>query len=79
MPFDKAMRHLSVLRSAVEKRDIRLLLLELKDMVPDYNPSKELLERVMETDLERLATAVAHSGQRALTPADSPLATVPAK
>ena len=35
-----------------------MLVFELKDMVPDYNPSKELLHQMMDTDLGRLATAL---------------------
>jgi len=58
LPFEQAIRHLAALRKACENRDLRAMLLEFKDLVPDYNPSKELLQRVLEPDLARMANAV---------------------
>jgi FlaA1/EpsC-like NDP-sugar epimerase len=63
LPFDKMTQHLSVLRSACEQRDVRKLVFELKDLVPDYNPSKELLERLIEPGHFRLARAIEAAGQ----------------
>ncbi len=58
LPHEKMARHLGVLRAACESRDIRRLVLELKDMVPDYNPSKELLARLIDPGHFRLARAI---------------------
>ena len=58
LPFDKAMRHLGALRNACERRDLRALLVEIKAMVPDYAPSRELLEQSAQPDLASLAAAV---------------------
>jgi hypothetical protein len=44
-------RHLMRLRSACSRRDLRSALFELKEIEPDYNPSKELLARAFEADL----------------------------
>jgi FlaA1/EpsC-like NDP-sugar epimerase len=38
---------LAVIRRLLEARDDRGLLLELKDLVPDYNPSKHVLQRLL--------------------------------
>jgi FlaA1/EpsC-like NDP-sugar epimerase len=74
LPFEQAIRHLSVLRQACESRDLRMLMFELKDMVPDYNPSAELLHQVIDPNLNRLATAV-HAAQAVVPVADlSPVA-----
>jgi FlaA1/EpsC-like NDP-sugar epimerase len=58
LPFQKMTRHLNVLRSACEQRDVRQLVFELKEMVPDYNPSKELLRRLIEPGHVHLAKAI---------------------
>lgn len=50
--------HLMRLRSASSKRDVAALLTALKDIVPDYNPSKALLARALESDLLRMSNAV---------------------
>jgi hypothetical protein len=51
-----------------------MLMFELKDMVPDYNPSAELLHQVIDPNLNRLATAV-HAAQAVVPVADlSPVA-----
>jgi FlaA1/EpsC-like NDP-sugar epimerase len=69
LPFDRMTQHLDVLRRACDRRDVRELVFELKDMIPDYNPSKELLQRLIEPGHFRLAQAVADAGQtRLLTP-----------
>jgi FlaA1/EpsC-like NDP-sugar epimerase len=38
---------LETIRRLLEARDDRALLLELKDLVPDYNPSKHVLQRLL--------------------------------
>ncbi len=48
LPADNMMQHLARLRRACERRDIRSLLLDLKEIVPDYNPSREILHRALE-------------------------------
>jgi FlaA1/EpsC-like NDP-sugar epimerase len=58
LPHEKIAHHLGALRAACESRDILRLVLELKDVVPDYNPSKELLARLIEPGHFRLARAV---------------------
>ena len=73
LPFEQAIHHLAVLRKACESRDLRMLMFELKDMVPDYNPSKELLHQIIEPDLGRLAAAL-NSAQSAL-PVEAELST----
>jgi FlaA1/EpsC-like NDP-sugar epimerase len=55
---DSARHHLALLSQACESRDLRALLVELKSIVPDYTVSRELIQRVMEPDLARLAKAV---------------------
>jgi FlaA1/EpsC-like NDP-sugar epimerase len=55
---DGARRHLAILSEACERRDLRALLVELKSIVPDYTVSRELIQKVMEPDLARLAKAV---------------------
>jgi FlaA1/EpsC-like NDP-sugar epimerase len=69
LPFERVIRHLSVLRNACEGRDLRALMLELKDMVPDYNPSKEVLHKITEPGLGRLRDAVGRDSGPA--PADA--------
>jgi FlaA1/EpsC-like NDP-sugar epimerase len=58
LPFDQAMRHLGSLRKACERRDLRALLGEIKAMVPDYAPSRELLAQLADSDLANLGAAV---------------------
>jgi FlaA1/EpsC-like NDP-sugar epimerase len=55
LPYEQALDHLSALRKACESRDLRMLMFELKDVVPDYNPSKELLRRITEPEPARTA------------------------
>jgi len=62
LPCEQIFHHLAVLRNACEKRDLRALIFELKDMVPDYNPSKELLKRIIEPDLLQLGAALNETG-----------------
>jgi FlaA1/EpsC-like NDP-sugar epimerase len=59
MRFEQGIHHLAVLRHACEERDLRALIFELKDMVPDYNPGKDLLRQVLDHDLVRLGDALA--------------------
>ena len=58
LPHEKIARRLEVLRRACESRDLRRLVLELKDLVPDYTPSKELMARMIDPGHFRLARAV---------------------
>jgi FlaA1/EpsC-like NDP-sugar epimerase len=68
LSFGRVIRHLGSLRSACEARDLRALMLELKDMVPDYSPSKDVLQRIAERGLVRLSEAVDRDSRPA--PAD---------
>ncbi|MGA7234387.1 MAG: nucleoside-diphosphate sugar epimerase/dehydratase [Bryobacteraceae bacterium] len=58
LPHERMAYHLNALRAACEGRDLLKLVLELKDVVPDYNPSKELLARLIDPGHFRLARAV---------------------
>ncbi len=58
---DEMESRLATIRNLLEARDDRGLLLELKDLVPDYNPSKNVLQRL----LERPKRAAAASADRA--------------
>ena len=74
LPFERITRHLGALRNACEARDLRALMLELKDIVPDYNPSKEMLHKITEPGLFRLSEAVNHeSGSGSENPGFSPI------
>jgi FlaA1/EpsC-like NDP-sugar epimerase len=70
LPLEQTIHHLTVLRQACEARDLRMLMFELKDMVPDYNPSKELLRRVIEPDVGRLPAALNRIRNAVPVPAD---------
>jgi FlaA1/EpsC-like NDP-sugar epimerase len=59
LPEDTTLKHLAALRAACERRDLDTLVHELRQMVPDYTPSENLLERLAARDLMRLAAAVA--------------------
>ena len=63
LPFEQVMKHLSALRRACESRDLRMLLLELKDMVPDYNPSRDLLQQILEPGIVRLSRVVSREAK----------------
>ena len=41
--------HVEGLREICRRRDLAGLILTLKEMIPDYNPSKELLGRALES------------------------------
>jgi FlaA1/EpsC-like NDP-sugar epimerase len=41
-------RHLETIRRCCEERDARRLILHLKDLVPEYNPSAHILRRILE-------------------------------
>lgn len=58
MPFEEAIHQLATLRKACESRDLRTLLFALKEIVPDYNPSSNLLHQIVDPSLHRLCTAV---------------------
>lgn len=66
LPHEKMARHLSVLRSACEQRDLRRLVFELKELVPDYSPSRELLQQLVEPGSFRLARVVEDAGEAQL-------------
>jgi FlaA1/EpsC-like NDP-sugar epimerase len=61
IPFESAIRSLAALRHACEDRDLRALLFELKALVPDYNPSQDLLNGIAEAGLIRLGEALAEN------------------
>jgi FlaA1/EpsC-like NDP-sugar epimerase len=75
LPFEHAIRHLAVLRNACECRDMRALMVELKDIVPDYNPSQNLLNSIAESGLMRLNAAVSKGA--GVTPGKAVLSVVP--
>ena len=58
LPYEEVMRRLGALRRACERRDLKEVVFELKDMIPDYNVSNELLHRLLDSDLSRLASAL---------------------
>ncbi|MGA2436365.1 MAG: hypothetical protein ABSG25_13895, partial [Bryobacteraceae bacterium] len=45
--FEEMQSRLAVIRRLCAARDGRGLLLELKDLVPDYNPSKQVLRKLL--------------------------------
>ena len=47
LPFEEMDRRMAAIRTLCATRDSRGLLLELKDLVPEYNPSKQLLEKLL--------------------------------
>ncbi|MFN7993906.1 MAG: nucleoside-diphosphate sugar epimerase/dehydratase [Bryobacteraceae bacterium] len=55
--------HLEILRQCCAGRDTRRLILELKELLPDYNPSGHVLRRALEPEqsLRRMASAVGSS------------------
>jgi FlaA1/EpsC-like NDP-sugar epimerase len=61
--------HLAALRRACERRDLNALLIELKQIVPDYTVGEELLKRALEPALFRLAKRV--NAEQARPPVDS--------
>ena len=56
---DEMQRRLNSIRGYCAERDARKLLLELKKVVPDYNPSGDMLSRLLSSDHEVEHTAVA--------------------
>ena len=58
LPFEQVVRHLARLRKACEARDLRSLVMELQQMVPDYAPGEALAAQLAALDLARLASAV---------------------
>lgn len=77
-PDNRMERHLSRLRSACDRRDIKALLFELKEIEPDYNPSKEILNRAFENDMFRLAEVLNIDTEFAGAPAKVMMATASA-
>jgi FlaA1/EpsC-like NDP-sugar epimerase len=69
-PQHRMAQHLARLRAACSRRDVKGVLFELKEIEPDYNPSKEILIRAFERDLTRLAEAV--SSTTSISPVGSP-------
>lgn len=57
-PERRMAEHLARLRGACDRRDFKAVLFELKEIEPDYNPSKEALMLAFGRDLARLAKAV---------------------
>jgi FlaA1/EpsC-like NDP-sugar epimerase len=49
LPPQRMSAHLAALREICAARDLPQLLLTLKDIIPDYNPSSHLLRRVLAT------------------------------
>ncbi len=46
----RMIEHLARLRAACDRRDFKSVMFELKEIEPDYNPSKEVLTRAFESD-----------------------------
>jgi FlaA1/EpsC-like NDP-sugar epimerase len=57
-PETRMLEHLSRLRAACARRDLKSVVFELKEIEPDYNPSKDILNRAFSADLQRLSDAV---------------------
>jgi FlaA1/EpsC-like NDP-sugar epimerase len=55
-PVDSARTYVNCLRDFCAARDSQSLLLQLKDLVPDYNPSAHILRRVIGPDMAGRAT-----------------------
>ena len=49
--------HLQTIRECCEQRDARRLILHLKDLVPEYNPSAHVLRRILEPEHSRVMVA----------------------
>jgi FlaA1/EpsC-like NDP-sugar epimerase len=49
--------YLEALRDICERRDVPRLVLTLKDLIPDYNPSAQLLQRVVRRPKSAVTTA----------------------
>jgi FlaA1/EpsC-like NDP-sugar epimerase len=54
LPVDRMSFHLQQLRAACRRRDARLLLTELKTIVPDYTESRQVLETAFRNNLYTL-------------------------
>ena len=54
--------YLEALRHICERRDVSGLVLTLKDLIPDYNPSAQLLRRIV--DLPKTAVTAAPGAER---------------
>jgi FlaA1/EpsC-like NDP-sugar epimerase len=52
LPPDGMIPHLEALRRYCEDRDARALILHLKDLVPDYNPSTHILRRILQPEAQ---------------------------
>ena len=50
LPTDSMTDHLEIIRRYCDNRDARNLLLYLKELVPDYNPSGYVLRRILEPE-----------------------------
>ncbi len=57
LPPDGMIPHLEALRRYCEDRDARALILHLKDLVPDYNPSTHILRRILQPEPQVRARA----------------------
>jgi FlaA1/EpsC-like NDP-sugar epimerase len=56
LPPDGMARRLEALRGCCEDRDSRRMILQFKDLVPDYNPSGHILRRLLVPDCEPVLT-----------------------
>jgi hypothetical protein len=52
-PPEGMAHRLEALRHCCEERDARNLILQLKDLVPEYNPSGHILRRILEPQQSR--------------------------
>ena len=57
LPHDGIVGHLEVLRRCCDERDARRLVLELKEIVPDYNPSTHVLRTLFKPEVPRSTSA----------------------
>jgi hypothetical protein len=76
MPEESMAYHLDVLRRIAARRDLGRLILALKELVPEYNPSASILQRMMEAQgtkpegagLKELFQAINPDHQTAMDP-----------
>ncbi len=73
LSYERVIQHVAALRRACESRDLRNLVLELKDIVPDYNPSRELLTQILEPGLSRLSVAISRDAGPSPAPEFAPV------
>ncbi len=71
LPFEEMMEHLGELRKLVARRDSAGLILKLKEIVPDYNPSLSLLRQLVPQENMNAADTVTSLRNLALAVMDS--------